>query len=76
MIHYIIYFLYTVCLVYFDVLGTISKKYLMAIPAYGVFNMLILRGQAQINGVIFHLLTDPDEINTAYVKLKKKYFCS
>ena len=46
----------------------------MPIPACGIFNMLILRGPAQIKGVIFHLLTDPDEINTAYVKSKKKYF--
>ena len=27
-----------------------------------------------VEGVIFHLWTDPDEINTAYVKIEGNYF--
>ena len=37
---------------------------------------LILRGTTPFYGVIFYLWTDPAEINTEYVKLKKITFCS
>ena len=33
----------------------------------------LLRGQTPFQGVIFHLLTDRDDINAAYVKLKENY---
>ena len=36
------------------------------------FFLVFFKGTDLKRVVIFHLLTDPDEINTAYAKLKKK----
>ena len=39
-----------------------------------MFFKIALRGPKSVKGGIFHLWTDPDEINTTYVKLKENYF--
>ena len=36
----------------------------------------VIKGTDPFLGVIFYLWTDPAEINTEYVKLKKNTFCS